>query len=312
MLSGSYDKRAIVWDVDARTVIKSYDGLHTAPVLDVDWQNNDTFATCSSDHTIHICSVSSAGSSSTRTLLGHKNEVNAVCWSPDGKLLASCSDDGTAKIWEPSNTSNTTGIKFDLVGHQKEIYTVRWTPGGPGSSNPDVPLYLCTASFDGSVNVWDSTTGKVVHSLRRHNQPVYSIAPSPNGTLLATGSLGGFVSVWDLRTGKIVRELRGNGDTFDVSWSFDGEMLSSCFSCGVVQVIDMNQFPQALLDDANGEDANGHDMEIAVEDMNNDAKKEEEEAEEREREAGEGTERRKGKEEGRRKGEEGERRERAS
>ena len=98
---------------------------------------------------IQICHVSSPDSSATRTLSGHTDEVNAVCWSPGGVFLASCSDDSTAKIW-----SVDTGLIHDLKGHLKEIYTVRWTPTGPFSVNPDKELFLCTASFDGTVKVF--------------------------------------------------------------------------------------------------------------------------------------------------------------
>ena len=97
---------------------------------------------------IQICKVSSPTSDAVRTLEGHSDEVNAVCWSPGGKYLASCSDDSTAKIWVAED-----GMLHDLRGHAKEIYTVRWTPTGPGSANPEKPLLLCTASFDGNVKV---------------------------------------------------------------------------------------------------------------------------------------------------------------
>lgn len=145
ILSGSYDRRAIVWSAETGKVVKSF-MLHAAPVLDVDWKDGDTFATCSSDMSIHICKVSSPDNAAIRTLNGHKDEVNAVCWSPGGALVASCSDDSTAKIW-----SIDQGLVHDLKGHLKEIYTVRWTPTGPGSNHPDKPLLLCTASFDGTV-----------------------------------------------------------------------------------------------------------------------------------------------------------------
>jgi transducin (beta)-like 1 len=270
ILSGSYDRRAIVWDAATGQPIKSF-LLHSAPVLDVDWRDADTFATCSSDQAIYVCKVSSPRAEATRHLQGHTDEVNAVCWSPGaGTYLASCSDDGAAKIWSAED-----GLLHDLQGHTKEIYTVRWTLTGPGSNNPDKPLLLCTASFDGTVKVWNATSGALVHNLRRQMQPVYSIAPSPNGEFLATGSLGGFVCVWSMADGSLVRtsvqassgllafplacswlaslpnppslaftsptlpqvrEMRGSGDTFDVSWSFDGSMLCSCFSSGVLQV----------------------------------------------------------------------------
>lgn len=242
ILSGSYDRRSIVWNAETGQVVKTF-LLHDAPVLDVDWKDLDTFATCSSDMSIHVCKVSSRFNQAFRTFrgdessgeIGHTNEVNAVCWSPGGLFLASCSDDSTAKIW-----SVEEGLKHDLRGHLKEIYTVRWTPTGPGSNNPSRELMLCTASFDGTVKVWNALSGTMIHNLCRQSQPVYSIAPSPNGEYLATGSLGGHVSVWSLTGGDLLREMSGSGDTFDVSWSHDGSMLCSCFSSGTLHVLDVS------------------------------------------------------------------------
>ena len=48
ILSGSYDRKAIVWSAETGQVVK-YFLLHAAPVLDVDWKDGDTFASCSSD-----------------------------------------------------------------------------------------------------------------------------------------------------------------------------------------------------------------------------------------------------------------------
>jgi WD40 repeat protein len=58
------------------------------------------------------------------------------------------------------------------------------------------------------------------------------------GEYIATGSLGGNVSVWSLSKGVPLREIQGNGDTFDVSWSADGSLLCSCFSSGMLCVMD--------------------------------------------------------------------------
>lgn len=96
---------------------------------------------------ILVCSVSSLVPTPLAVLTSHTGEVNAVCWSPGGQFIASCSDDCHAKIW------NIHGLVHDLRGHEKEIYTVRWTPTGPGSNEPEKPLLLCSASFDGCVKV---------------------------------------------------------------------------------------------------------------------------------------------------------------
>ena len=67
---------------------------------------------------------------------GHTNEVNAIKWDPQGKFLASCSDDMTLKIWSMDRDTSV----HDLSAHQKEIYTIKWSPTGPGESDLDYLL----------------------------------------------------------------------------------------------------------------------------------------------------------------------------
>ena len=75
MLSGSYDRRAIIWNPATGAIVKTL-LLHDAPVFDVDWKDDDVFATCSSDKTILICSVNSKEPHALKTLTGHTDEVS--------------------------------------------------------------------------------------------------------------------------------------------------------------------------------------------------------------------------------------------
>jgi transducin (beta)-like 1 len=97
LLTGGNDRKAIVWDPASGNIVKSY-FLHSAPILDVDWGEGDMFATSSSDRVIHVCKVGVQGNAALATFIGHSNEINSVCWSPDGRLIASASDDATAKV----------------------------------------------------------------------------------------------------------------------------------------------------------------------------------------------------------------------
>jgi transducin (beta)-like 1 len=123
LLSGSYDQTTIVWDVSGATgfVEQQFDD-HQAPALDVDWKDDVTFASCSTDKTVHICRVGVA--KPLKTYTGHVDEVNAVKWDPSGTLLASCSDDCTAKVWDVG--SDRTDPMQDFKSHLQEIYTVKW------------------------------------------------------------------------------------------------------------------------------------------------------------------------------------------
>lgn len=123
LLTGSVDKSAIVWDPTSGDVRQQF-AFHSAPCLDVDWRDDDTFATCSNDKQIFVCQLGALAP--LKQFSGHKGEVNSVRWDPSGTYLASCSDDFTVKVW----TMDSDSPKCDFTGHEKEIYTIRWNPSG--------------------------------------------------------------------------------------------------------------------------------------------------------------------------------------
>jgi len=235
LLSGSYDKTTIVWDVSSGSgFIKQQFEDHQAPALDVDWKDDNTFASCSTDKTVHICRVGSEGPLKTYT--GHTDEVNAVKWDPSGSLLASCSDDCTAKVWDVN--SDRKEPMYDFKSHQQEIYTVKWAPTGPGSKNPDKKPLLATASFDGSVRLWNVTDGTCIQVFSRHRDSVYSVAFSPSGNYLASGSLAGQLYIWNVMEGRHIKSFKGKGDIFEVAWNKEETRVAACFSSNVVCILD--------------------------------------------------------------------------
>lgn len=231
LLTGSCDKSAIVWDVKAEEWKQQFE-FHTGPTLDVDWRNNVSFATSSTDNMIYVCKIGETRP--IKTFAGHQGEVNCVKWDPTGSLLASCSDDITAKIWSMKQDKYV----HDLREHVKEIYTIRWSPTGHGTNNPNQQLVLASASFDSTVKLWDVELGKLLYSLNGHRDPVYSVAFSPNGEYLASGSLDRSMHVWSLKEGKIVKTYTGNGGIFEVCWNKEGDKIAACFANNTVCVLD--------------------------------------------------------------------------
>ena len=69
IVTGGVDKTAVVWDVSSGEVKQQF-AFHKAPTLDVDWQNNNCFASCSTDKLIHVCKLGS--DKPVRTFQGHK------------------------------------------------------------------------------------------------------------------------------------------------------------------------------------------------------------------------------------------------
>ncbi|PKU47009.1 f-box-like wd repeat-containing protein tbl1xr1 [Limosa lapponica baueri] len=234
ILSAGVDKTTIIWDAHTGEAKQQFP-FHSAPALDVDWQNNTTFASCSTDMCIHVCRLGC--DRPVKTFQGHTNEVNAIKWDPSGMLLASCSDDMTLKIWSMKQDT----CVHDLQAHSKEIYTIKWSPTGPGTSNPNSNIMLASASFDSTVRLWDVDRGVCIHTLTKHQEPVYSVAFSPDGKYLASGSFDKCVHIWNTQSGTLVHSYRGTGGIFEVCWNARGDKVGASASDGSVCVLDLRK-----------------------------------------------------------------------
>jgi len=219
-----------VWDVASGSPKQIFD-FHKSATMDVDWKDNNSFASCSTDKMIYVCELGKTKPS--MTFQGHTDEVNAVRWDPSGTYLASCSDDRSAKIWSMKSEKPL----YDFH-HQKEIYTIRWSQTGQGTDNPNKPLLLASASFDSTVKVWDFHAGKILYTFTKHIDPVYSVSFSPNGEFLASGSSDKYLHIYSLRDGSLVKSYLGGGGIFEVCWNATGNQIAACFSNKTVSVVD--------------------------------------------------------------------------
>lgn len=91
----------------------------------------------------------------------HLASIYSVAFSPDGKRLASASEDKTVKVWDAESGQEV----FTLKDHTDQVTSVAFSPDGKR---------LATGSWDKTAKVWDAATGKVTCTLR--GIPNWSIA----------------------------------------------------------------------------------------------------------------------------------------
>ncbi len=160
-------------------------------------------------------------------LEGHSEPVRSVAFSPDGKWVATGSNDNTAKI-RNAETGETT---MTLEGHSHHISAIAFSPDG---------AWLATGSEDNKAKIWDLKTGEVAMILEGHKESIISIAFSLDGKNLVTGAGDNTLKIWDLSTGQHTTLPGGhNGDVLALAFSSDGQKLATGSNDGTAKIWDL-------------------------------------------------------------------------
>lgn len=185
--------------------------------------------------------------------LNKQGSSPTICaFSPDSCLLAIANKNNTIDLWNTrinpmqSDRSQNVCVRT-LQGHTAEIVSCDFSHDGQ---------LLATASYDGTVSIWDPNTGTCLRTLAEHNGPhVYCCAFSHSG-LLATAS-GTLVKLWNPRTGICLGTLEDIQEPFCCAFNHTSQLLVTGNRWGIVKLWDVPRGTWLC-------DLNGHDNEPIV------------------------------------------------
>jgi len=165
-----------------------------------------------------------------REIKAHKGVVHGIAWSPDGKIFASASPDGTVKLWQPDGAGTGALPLRTLQLDGSALWDVVFSPDGEA---------LAAVGSSGAIAIW-KPDGTLLQAIDAHQAVTKGVSFSPDGKTLASASTDGTVKLWKLDASPTVTDtsvphkallLRTlNGHTqgvVGVSFSPDGEIIAT-------------------------------------------------------------------------------------
>jgi WD40 repeat protein len=151
----------------------------------------------------------------TQDVIKGPDSYCAVCYSPDGKFLATAEyGGGIVRLWDAN--SMLKRVRFD--GHTAAVVCLAFSPDGK---------YLASGGDKGQVKIWDLQTCKETADLKGHKTKVKGLAFSPDNKMLATVGQERTIKLWDFAKGKELRSLvaDSNAQLQAVQFSPDGKTV---------------------------------------------------------------------------------------
>ncbi|KAI8813629.1 WD40-repeat-containing domain protein [Cladochytrium replicatum] len=214
LVSGSKDNQALVWNVDISQEDAEKRILpigmclgHTEAIssLCMSKKGRDFFVTASQDRTVKCWdlkeltapkkSLVKPGESlneltkvrSLYTFQAHEKDINTVTVSPNDKVIATGSQDKTAKVWSAADGS----LIGTCQGHRRGVWCVEFSP---------VDQVLATSSGDKTIKLWSLSDYSCLKTFEGHLNSVLKVGFLSAGMQLVSAGSDGLVKVWTIRT----------------------------------------------------------------------------------------------------------------
>ncbi|PWN54059.1 WD40 repeat-like protein [Violaceomyces palustris] len=165
-----------------------------------------------------------------------KEEINEICWSPDGSLFLLTTGAGTVHIHDAmqeaggvyrevmkseNDAAPPANSKWErlhtIVAHTANVFCIEFDP---------LSRFVATASSDSMVGLWDTQEWMSVRMSGALNFPARSLSFSHDGEFLAAGGEDNWIDISSTATGNTVHKLSIPGMINTLSWHPSKTMLA--------------------------------------------------------------------------------------
>ncbi|KAJ2949484.1 hypothetical protein O0L34_g15405 [Tuta absoluta] len=160
-------------------------------------------------------------------LEGHSLGVISVAVSPDGKTLASSSQDSSLILWDIASGEKIKTMETGTT----DVWTLDFSPDGK---------HVISGSNAGKILIFDIESGKQEQTLDTRGKFTLSVAYSPDGKYIASGALDGIINIFDVAQGKLVHTLEGHAMPIrSLCFSPDSQLLLTASDDGHMKLYDV-------------------------------------------------------------------------
>ena len=170
----------------------------------------------------------------TNRLEGHGGEVYSVSFSPDGKMIATASEDKTVKLWSRDGKD----LNQPLQGHRERVWSVRFSPYDQKT--------IGTTSWDETIKLWnwDGRKSQELTTLIGHQGWVFGVSFGPDRRTIASCGTDKMVRLWrwDVKEGSLQKSWYSGhkNKVVDVAFSPNGKIIATASDDGTTKLWNLN------------------------------------------------------------------------
>ncbi len=230
LASGSFQE-VILWDVASGAIKQRLTGF-VDRVVCLAFSNDGKMLACgggapSQDGELKVFDAA-AGKLVVEIKEAHSDTIYGVCFSPDGKMLASCGADKFVKVFDvPSGK-----LVKSFEGHTHHVLDVGWKGDGK---------LLASAGADNAIKVWDFERGEQTRTMNGHAKQISRLVFVGKTPQFVTCSGDQTVRMWNVDNGGTIRQFGSTSDfLFAVGVSPDGAIVAAGGQEGVLRIYNGN------------------------------------------------------------------------